>query len=149
MNSLVGLTGKETLTKCELAAGCVQTSSCVTVHTRHSNIRHTHTARNTGDWWVFSLSLTSVSIFLSLAVSFVDCGGGKARFEVVDSSDFRVNEDGVVYALRHLSMVGKAKAVVVVYAQDLRSKTFWKTRVHLHVHPNSNSAEPGQVKQAH
>ncbi|XP_070816702.1 cadherin-2-like [Chaetodon trifascialis] len=65
-------------------------------------------------------------------VSFMDCGGGKVWFEVGDSSDFRVSEDGVVYTLRHLSLVGKGKAMVVVYARDLQSKQVWKTRVHLH-----------------
>uniref|UniRef100_UPI0037E78CD7 cadherin-2-like n=1 Tax=Semicossyphus pulcher TaxID=241346 RepID=UPI0037E78CD7 len=82
-------------------------------------------------------------------VSFVDCGGGKVWFEVGDSSDFRVGEDGVVYTLRRLSLAGKGKAVVVVYAQDLHSKQIWKTRVHLHPlhpHPNGNSAVPQQVK---
>ncbi|XP_041790731.1 cadherin-2-like [Chelmon rostratus] len=65
-------------------------------------------------------------------VSFMDCGGGRLWFEVGDPSDFRVSEDGVVYALRHLSLAGKGKAMVVVYARDSQSKQVWKTRVHLH-----------------
>uniref|UniRef100_A0A7N6BVU4 Cadherin domain-containing protein n=1 Tax=Anabas testudineus TaxID=64144 RepID=A0A7N6BVU4_ANATE len=72
--------------------------------------------------------LTFVSLSLSSTVSFVDCSGGKVWFEIGDSPDFRVSEDGVIYALRRLSMAGKENAVVVVYAQDLQSKKVWKTR---------------------
>ncbi|KAI3368718.1 hypothetical protein L3Q82_025413 [Scortum barcoo] len=68
-------------------------------------------------------------------VSFMDCAGGKVWFEGGDSSDFKVSEDGVVYSLQRLSLAGKGKAMVVVYARDLRSKQVWKTRVHLHVRP--------------
>uniref|UniRef100_A0AAQ5Y876 Cadherin domain-containing protein n=1 Tax=Amphiprion ocellaris TaxID=80972 RepID=A0AAQ5Y876_AMPOC len=72
----------------------------------------------------FSLAcvLTSVSAFLSSTVSFMDCRAGKVWFKVGDSSDFSVTEEGGVYALRRLSLVGKEKAVVVVYAHDLQSK---------------------------
>ncbi|XP_023155048.2 cadherin-2-like [Amphiprion ocellaris] len=79
-------------------------------------------------------------------VSFMDCRAGKVWFKVGDSSDFSVTEEGGVYALRRLSLVGKEKAVVVVYAHDLQSKQVWKARVHLHVHPSSSSTGPEQVK---
>ncbi|KAM7012966.1 cadherin-2-like isoform 1-T1 [Tautogolabrus adspersus] len=79
-------------------------------------------------------------------VSFVDCGGGKVWFEVGDSSDFRVSEDGVVYSLRRLSLAGKGNTGLVVYARDLHSKQIWKTRVHLHHHPDGKNAGPQQVK---
>ncbi|XP_018557351.2 LOW QUALITY PROTEIN: cadherin-2-like, partial [Lates calcarifer] len=78
-------------------------------------------------------------------VSFMDCSGGKVWFEVGDPSDFRVSEDGVVYVLRCLSLTGKQKATVVVYAGDLLSKEVWKTRVHLHIR-SGNSTGPEQVK---
>lgn len=65
----------------------------------------------------------------------MDCSGGKVWFEVGAPSDFRVSEHGVVYTMRHLSLVGKRKAVVMVYARDLLSKQEWKTRVHLHTGP--------------
>uniref|UniRef100_A0A671VYX5 Cadherin 2, type 1, N-cadherin (neuronal) n=1 Tax=Sparus aurata TaxID=8175 RepID=A0A671VYX5_SPAAU len=68
-------------------------------------------------------------------LSFMDCSGGKVWFEVGAPSDFRVSEHGVVYTMRHLSLVGKRKAVVMVYARDLLSKQEWKTRVHLHTGP--------------
>lgn len=62
----------------------------------------------------------------------MDCGRGKVWFEVGEPSDFRMSEAGVVYTLRHLSLVGQGKAVVVVYARDLQSKQVWKTKVYLH-----------------
>uniref|UniRef100_A0A3B4YC89 Cadherin 2, type 1, N-cadherin (neuronal) n=1 Tax=Seriola lalandi dorsalis TaxID=1841481 RepID=A0A3B4YC89_SERLL len=59
---------------------------------------------------------------LSSTVSFMDCGGGKVWFNVGESSDFRVSEDGVVLTLRRVSLAAQKKAMVVVYAQDLQSK---------------------------
>ncbi|XP_034003674.1 cadherin-2-like [Trematomus bernacchii] len=79
-------------------------------------------------------------------VSFMDCGRGKVWMEVGDSSDFGVSGDGVVFALRRLSLVGNEEAVEVIYARDLQSKQVWKTRVHLHLHPQANSTGPLQVK---
>lgn len=90
---------------------------------------------------------SNICLRLSLLVSFTDCGRGKVWFEVGDSSDFRVSEDGVVSTLRRLSLAGKGKAVEVVYARDLQSKQVWKTRVHLRVRPTGNNAGPEQVKQ--
>ncbi|XP_030582622.1 cadherin-2-like [Archocentrus centrarchus] len=72
-------------------------------------------------------------------VSFRDCGGGKVWFQVGDKHDFSVSDEGVVYALRHLNLVGKEKAALVVYARDIQSKQVWKARVHLHVHPASST----------
>ncbi|TKS74180.1 Cadherin-2 Neural cadherin [Collichthys lucidus] len=65
-------------------------------------------------------------------VSFMDCGGGKVWLEVGDPSDFRVSQNGSIYALRHVNLDGKGEAAVVVYARDLQSKQVWKTKVHLH-----------------
>uniref|UniRef100_A0AAX7UQ57 Cadherin domain-containing protein n=1 Tax=Astatotilapia calliptera TaxID=8154 RepID=A0AAX7UQ57_ASTCA len=53
--------------------------------------------------------------------SFLDCGGGEVWFQVEDKHDFSVNEDGGVYALHHLNLLGKEKAVLV-YAHDLHTK---------------------------
>uniref|UniRef100_A0A3B4YUC1 Cadherin-2-like n=1 Tax=Stegastes partitus TaxID=144197 RepID=A0A3B4YUC1_9TELE len=79
-------------------------------------------------------------------VSFMDCRAGKVWFKVGDSSDFSVTEEGVVYALRRLSLEGKEKDVVVVYAHDPQSSQVWKARVHLHVGPTHSSTGPQQVK---
>uniref|UniRef100_A0AAX7TQE1 Cadherin domain-containing protein n=1 Tax=Astatotilapia calliptera TaxID=8154 RepID=A0AAX7TQE1_ASTCA len=67
---------------------------------------------------------------LSSTVSFLDCGGGEVWFQVEDKHDFSVNEDGGVYALHHLNLLGKEKAVLV-YAHDLHTKQVWKARIHL------------------
>ncbi|XP_042078008.1 cadherin-2 [Haplochromis burtoni] len=71
-------------------------------------------------------------------VSFLDCGGGKVWFQVEDKHDFSVNEDGGVYALHHLNLLGKEKAVLV-YAHDLHTKQVWKARIHLRVHPSNST----------
>uniref|UniRef100_A0A3P8NL90 Cadherin domain-containing protein n=1 Tax=Astatotilapia calliptera TaxID=8154 RepID=A0A3P8NL90_ASTCA len=55
------------------------------------------------------------------SVTFLDCGGGEVWFQVEDKHDFSVNEDGGVYALHHLNLLGKEKAVLV-YAHDLHTK---------------------------
>ena len=102
-----------------------------TYSTCHTHI-YTHKQDIRLDGWILSLSLTCLSFLL---VSFMDCSGGKVWFEVGAPSDFRVSERGVVYTMRHLSLVGKGKAVVMVYARDLLSKQEWKTRVHLHMGP--------------
>uniref|UniRef100_A0A671VZK4 Cadherin 2, type 1, N-cadherin (neuronal) n=1 Tax=Sparus aurata TaxID=8175 RepID=A0A671VZK4_SPAAU len=72
----------------------------------------------------------------SFPLHFMDCSGGKVWFEVGAPSDFRVSEHGVVYTMRHLSLVGKRKAVVMVYARDLLSKQEWKTRLPEHTDEN-------------
>ncbi|KAL3978928.1 galactoside alpha-1,3-fucosyltransferase 7 [Sarotherodon galilaeus] len=71
-------------------------------------------------------------------VSFQVCGGGKVWFQVGDKHDFSVNEDGGVYALHHLNLLGKEKAVLV-YAHDLQTKQVWKARIHLHVHASNST----------
>uniref|UniRef100_I3JJU1 Cadherin 2, type 1, N-cadherin (neuronal) n=1 Tax=Oreochromis niloticus TaxID=8128 RepID=I3JJU1_ORENI len=71
-------------------------------------------------------------------MSFQVCGGGKVWFQVGDKHDFSVNEDGGVYALHHLNLLGKEKAVLV-YAHDLQTKQVWKARIHLHVHPSNST----------
>lgn len=72
-------------------------------------------------------------------MSFLDCGGGKVWFQVGDEHDFAVSEGGVVSALRRLSLVGKEKAALTLYARDVQSKQVWKARVHLHVRPTSST----------
>ncbi|XP_034036255.1 cadherin-2-like [Thalassophryne amazonica] len=79
-------------------------------------------------------------------VSFVDCTGGKVGYNVGNVLDFGLTEDGVLYALRHLSLVGKKEVMLLVYAQDMQTKQVWKTRVHLIIHPTGNKTELKQVK---
>lgn len=64
-------------------------------------------------------------------MTFEDCSRGKVRFEVGQSSDFRVSEAGEVSASRRLSL-GKDRATeAAVYAQDLHTQQVWKTKLYL------------------
>uniref|UniRef100_A0A8C6Q0A4 Cadherin 2, type 1, N-cadherin (neuronal) n=1 Tax=Nothobranchius furzeri TaxID=105023 RepID=A0A8C6Q0A4_NOTFU len=79
-------------------------------------------------------------------MTFMDCGEGSVWFRVGDPSDFTVSQEGVIYTQRNLSLVGKKKMEVVVYAQDVLSNHVWKVRVHLHINPNSRGTAPEQVR---
>uniref|UniRef100_A0A665UV82 Cadherin 2 n=1 Tax=Echeneis naucrates TaxID=173247 RepID=A0A665UV82_ECHNA len=70
-------------------------------------------------------------------VSFEDCGHKTVWFKVGESSDFRVSEEGVVYTLRHLSLVEQNTASLMVYAQDLLSKQ--TCLLSLQVKPNNTT----------
>ncbi|KAM8890327.1 cadherin-2-like [Synchiropus picturatus] len=76
-------------------------------------------------------------------VSFLDCDAGKVWLKAGDAKDFSVNQDGVLVTLRHLTLPGKDR-VVVVYAKDQQTKYVWKTRVHMLVPQKGNT--PEQVK---
>ncbi|KAK7889404.1 hypothetical protein WMY93_024964 [Mugilogobius chulae] len=82
----------------------------------------------TGEW---RLEGQVQTVHRSSSMTFSDCGRGQAWLEAGDSSDFRVGQDGAVYALRRLSVDGLSKRTLVIYARDLQSKQVWKTRVHL------------------
>ncbi|XP_052358840.1 cadherin-2-like, partial [Oncorhynchus keta] len=65
------------------------------------------------------------------AVRFADCGlGDRVLLEVVDVEDFRLDEDGTVYA-RHAFRLADRKSALVVRARDLETKEDWKTHVYL------------------
>ncbi|XP_055779147.1 cadherin-2-like [Salvelinus fontinalis] len=66
-----------------------------------------------------------------LTVRFADCGlGDRVLLEVVDVEDFRLDEDGTVYA-RHAFRLADRKSALVVRARDLETKEDWKTHVYL------------------
>uniref|UniRef100_A0A8C8MDW7 Cadherin domain-containing protein n=1 Tax=Oncorhynchus tshawytscha TaxID=74940 RepID=A0A8C8MDW7_ONCTS len=63
-----------------------------------------------------------------LHVRFADCGlGDRVLLEVVDVEDFRLDEDGTVYA-RHAFRLADRKSALVVRARDLETKEDWKTQ---------------------
>uniref|UniRef100_A0A8C8IMD1 Cadherin domain-containing protein n=1 Tax=Oncorhynchus tshawytscha TaxID=74940 RepID=A0A8C8IMD1_ONCTS len=75
-------------------------------------------------------------------VRFADCGlGDRVLLEVVDVEDFRLDEDGTVYA-RHAFRLADRKSALVVRARDLETKEDWKTenRVRKEKAVNSSSA---------
>uniref|UniRef100_A0AAQ5XIC4 Cadherin domain-containing protein n=1 Tax=Amphiprion ocellaris TaxID=80972 RepID=A0AAQ5XIC4_AMPOC len=76
----------------------------------------------------------------------MDCRAGKVWFKVGDSSDFSVTEEGGVYALRRLSLVGKEKAVVVVYAHDLQVRQTGATSTTLQA-PNVKPSDATLTQQ--
>uniref|UniRef100_A0A673X4U3 Cadherin 2, type 1, N-cadherin (neuronal) n=1 Tax=Salmo trutta TaxID=8032 RepID=A0A673X4U3_SALTR len=75
-------------------------------------------------------------------VSFTDCGlGDRVLLEVGDVGDFRLDEDGTVYA-RHAFRLADRKSALVVRAKDLETKEDWKTHVN-----SSSEAVTQQVRE--
>uniref|UniRef100_A0A673X766 Cadherin 2, type 1, N-cadherin (neuronal) n=1 Tax=Salmo trutta TaxID=8032 RepID=A0A673X766_SALTR len=65
----------------------------------------------------------------TVCLSFTDCGlGDRVLLEVGDVGDFRLDEDGTVYA-RHAFRLADRKSALVVRAKDLETKEDWKTHV--------------------
>ncbi|XP_033848042.1 cadherin-2-like [Periophthalmus magnuspinnatus] len=89
--------------------------------------------------------MANALVKVCVQLSFLDCGSGHVYLEAGDSADFRVTQDGAVYALRHLSMDGLNKHMLVVYARDLESKQVWKTRVHLKTSTHGDKPAPIKV----
>ncbi|KAL1022677.1 hypothetical protein UPYG_G00030870 [Umbra pygmaea] len=93
-----------------------------------------------------------------LTVKFTDCGLGQVLMEVGDAEDFRLGEDGTVYARHALRLADRTRAFLVVRAKDLDTKEEWKTRVHLlrtdapptkhtHTTPQVNSSSAAVTQQ--
>ncbi|XP_047230302.1 cadherin-2-like [Girardinichthys multiradiatus] len=78
-------------------------------------------------------------------VTFRNCNVGNVLLKAGDSYAFTVSQEGVVYTLQRLSLVGKEKAQVMIYAQDLQSNQIWQARVHLQIHQNGSNTTPEQV----
>ncbi|XP_045063632.1 cadherin-2-like [Coregonus clupeaformis] len=67
-----------------------------------------------------------------LTVRFADCGlGDRVLLEVGDVEDFRLDEDGMVYARHAFRLADRKRAFLVVRARDLETKEDWKTHVYL------------------
>uniref|UniRef100_A0A4W5QF95 Cadherin 2, type 1, N-cadherin (neuronal) n=1 Tax=Hucho hucho TaxID=62062 RepID=A0A4W5QF95_9TELE len=59
---------------------------------------------------------------------FADCGlGDRVLLEVGDMEDFRLDEDGTVYARHTFRLADRKSAFLVVRARDLETKEDWKT----------------------
>lgn len=71
-------------------------------------------------------------LLLSLAVGFVDCGrGGLVRFECSNPSDFRIEADGVVYAVRSIQHSMPPALTLLIKASDTTTQQQWVTQVKL------------------
>ncbi|MGH0131656.1 UNVERIFIED_CONTAM: hypothetical protein FKN15_062480 [Acipenser sinensis] len=64
-------------------------------------------------------------------VRFVDCGrNGRLRYETTDPSDFRIGDDGVVYAARNVHISSK-QTTFSVKARDTETQEQWQAAVRL------------------
>uniref|UniRef100_A0A3Q2QRX8 Cadherin 2 n=1 Tax=Fundulus heteroclitus TaxID=8078 RepID=A0A3Q2QRX8_FUNHE len=63
-------------------------------------------------------------------VKFVSCGrGGLVRFECSNPSDFRIEDDGVVYAARTLQRTAAPASSLLIKAVDASTQQQWVTQV--------------------
>lgn len=87
--------------------------------------------------YLFYLNL---SVPLSLAVRFVDCGrGGVVRFECSNPSDFRIEADGVVYAVRSIQHSTLPASPLLIKASDTATQQQWVTQARLM--PSTDSSQ--------
>ncbi|XP_030630690.1 cadherin-2 [Chanos chanos] len=76
-----------------------------------------------------------------LNVKFLDCSrGSQPRFECSNPTDFRIETDGVLYALHPLHLSPSQPLVLVIKAWDDLSRRQWLTEVRLYPSP-SRTAE--------
>ncbi|KAG7488333.1 hypothetical protein MATL_G00034320 [Megalops atlanticus] len=67
-----------------------------------------------------------------LKVRFVDCGrSGRLRYESSDPADFRIGDDGVLYAARSFRASTLRAVSLVVGARDPDTQERWQTRIKL------------------
>uniref|UniRef100_A0A673XTI0 Cadherin 2, type 1, N-cadherin (neuronal) n=1 Tax=Salmo trutta TaxID=8032 RepID=A0A673XTI0_SALTR len=77
----------------------------------------------------FHIMLTPLSPLSLPSVRFADCGlGDRVLLEVGDAVDFRLGEDGMVYARHALRLADRKRAFLVVRARDQKTKEEWNTR---------------------
>uniref|UniRef100_A0A8C9SIJ6 Cadherin 2 n=1 Tax=Scleropages formosus TaxID=113540 RepID=A0A8C9SIJ6_SCLFO len=70
--------------------------------------------------------------FFSSTVRFVDCSQrGHLQYKTSNPTDFRIGEDGVVYAARSFHASSIPATYLVVKAQDSTTQEVWQTRVQL------------------
>uniref|UniRef100_A0A673X480 Cadherin 2, type 1, N-cadherin (neuronal) n=1 Tax=Salmo trutta TaxID=8032 RepID=A0A673X480_SALTR len=83
-------------------------------------------------------TVENIGVSKLVTVSFTDCGlGDRVLLEVGDVGDFRLDEDGTVYA-RHAFRLADRKSALVVRAKDLETKEDWKTHVYLLLRNDGN-----------
>lgn len=76
------------------------------------------------------------SLFFSLSsVSFMDCGRGSSlRFESGYPADFRIGEDGTVYATRTMRVSDRKGWSLEITAKDMETHEVWLTHVTFALH---------------
>lgn len=72
---------------------------------------------------------------LSFAVNFSNCNGKrKVQYESSEPADFKVDEDGMVYAMRSFPLSSE-HAKFLIYAQDKETQEKWQVAVKLSLKP--------------
>jgi cadherin 4 type 1 (R-cadherin) len=70
-------------------------------------------------------------------VKFSNCNGKrKVQYESSEPADFKVDEDGMVYAVRSFPLSSE-RAKFLVYAQDKETQEKWQVAVKLSLQPTS------------
>uniref|UniRef100_A0A672RQS2 Cadherin-2 n=1 Tax=Sinocyclocheilus grahami TaxID=75366 RepID=A0A672RQS2_SINGR len=81
---------------------------------------------------------STLSLSLSFAVDFVDCGRGSGLcFESGDPADFRIEADGTVFAARTLQLSDRKGRSLEIKAKDVKSQEEWLVHI--------NFTQPKQV----
>ncbi|MBN3277791.1 CADH2 protein, partial [Polyodon spathula] len=82
---------------------------------------------------------------MCVSVRFVDCGrNGRLRYETTDPSDFRIGDDGVVYAARNVHISSK-ETTFSVKARDTETQEQWQATVRLM--PRLAHSEKQQIRE--
>lgn len=72
---------------------------------------------------------------LSFTVKFSNCNGKrKVQYESSEPADFKVDEDGMVYAVRSFPLSSE-QAKFLIYAQDKETQEKWQVAVKLSLKP--------------
>uniref|UniRef100_A0A672RRY5 Cadherin-2 n=1 Tax=Sinocyclocheilus grahami TaxID=75366 RepID=A0A672RRY5_SINGR len=77
-----------------------------------------------------SMNNSTLSLSLSFAVDFVDCGRGSGLcFESGDPADFRIEADGTVFAARTLQLSDRKGRSLEIKAKDVKSQEEWLVHI--------------------
>lgn len=75
------------------------------------------------------------NIFLFFTVKFSNCNGKrKVQYESSEPADFKVDEDGMVYAVRSFPLSSE-HSKFLIYAQDKETQEKWQVAVKLSLKP--------------
>lgn len=79
--------------------------------------------------------ITRLVRLFSLTVKFSNCNGKrKVQYESSEPADFKVDEDGMVYAVRSFPLSSE-HAKFLIYAQDKETQEKWQVAVKLSLKP--------------
>lgn len=83
----------------------------------------------------FLCRIVGLIYLLSFTVKFSNCNGKrKVQYESSEPADFKVDEDGMVYAVRSFPLSSE-HAKFLIYAQDKETQEKWQVAVKLSLKP--------------